>query len=147
MSVEFESTKRASLAVLLALGIGIAASQAYADGASQRSAGLAACRSSCQQQGSDATFCAQYCNCVESQVEAATAGKTLGTPGTDFSPTEQQQLPKIVLACIQLVSSQFKMPQAPSGGGIAGLPSTLQRDPLGWQTSPGTFFIPGIGRH
>jgi hypothetical protein len=126
-----------------AVGLVGASGLARADWASQRSAGLAVCNSSCQQQGATATACAQYCYCTESQVEAF-AGKNLGTPSSDLSPLELQQFQKIMLACAPLVSGQPETPQAPSGGAIIGPPPTLRPDPRAWQMAPNTTIIPGI---
>src|SRR5262245_14147884 len=68
---------------------------------SQRSQGLLACRTSCQQQGAAPTQCAHYCDCMQSELDAVFGGASLGAPITSFSQSDQQRIAQMMMTCSQ----------------------------------------------
>jgi hypothetical protein len=86
------------LLILVAFAINIGAAKA-SDWASQRSAVVSVCRTSCGQQGRTPAQCAAYCECTTAGMEAIFSYETLSAANHVFTREEQQRMTEMTIAC------------------------------------------------
>jgi hypothetical protein len=91
---------RAVVVILAAAAINAAFATHAAAQTSQRSIGLSICRTTCQQQGAAAALCAQYCDCMQAQMDATFGNRgNLATPVTAYSQADQQRIKQMIMTC------------------------------------------------